>query len=308
VAVIGTGMMGPGIALTLALAGHPVNLFGRSADGLSRGLAAVDRGLQQLRDERLTTARLAQAARRRMQGSTDLAAAVGQAAFVFESVVEDLDLKQQLLGQLDRLAPREAIFASNTSGLPITRIAEQMAHPERAATAHFWNPAHLMPLVELVKGERTSEWTLEQLRQLLDSAGKRTVTVRKDVPGQLGNRLQHALFREAFHIIQEGVASVEDVDVAVKYGPGLRFPAYGLLEHADMVGLDMMQAIDSYLFPALSASDAPPPFLRELIDRGDLGAKTGRGLYDWTQRNAADVLAARDRFIAARLRDARHIP
>jgi len=308
VAVIGTGMMGPGIALTLALAGHPVTLFGRSADSLSRGLAAVERGLQQLRDERLTTARSAQAGRRRIKGTTDLAAAVDQAAFVFESVAEELNLKQQLFGQLERLAPREAIFASNTSGLPITRITEQMVHPERAATAHFWNPAHLMPLVELVKGERTSESTLEKLRQVLGSAGKRTVTVRKDVPGQLGNRLQHALFREAFHIIQEGVASVEDVDAAIKYGPGLRFPAYGLLEHADMVGLDMMQAIDSYLFAALSSADAPPAFLGELIAAGNLGAKTGRGLYDWTQRNAADVLAARDRFIAARLRDARHIP
>ena len=308
VAVIGTGMMGPGIALTMALAGHPVTLFGRSADSLARGHAAVDGGLLQPRNERLTTARSANAARRRIHASTDLAAAVSQASFVFESVNEELDLKQHLFGQLDRLAPRRAILASNTSGLPITRIAENMTYPGRAATAHFWNPAHLMPLVELVKGERTSESTLEQLRQVLGSAGKRTVTVRKDVPGQLGNRLQHALFREAFHLIQEGVASVEDVDIAIKYGPGLRFPAYGLLEHADMVGLDMMQAIDSYLFSALSAADAPPDFLRELIARGDLGAKTGRGLYDWTQRNASDVIAARDRFIAARLREARHIP
>src|SRR6202035_5565686 len=115
----------------------------------------------------------------------------------------------------------------NTSGLPITRIAERMVCPERAATAHFWNPPHLMPLVELVKGERTTEATIEQLRHLLGSAGKRTVTVRKDVPGQLGNRLLHALFREAFHMVQEGVASVEDVDTALRYGPGLRFPAYG---------------------------------------------------------------------------------
>ena len=308
VAVIGTGMMGPGIALTLALVGHPVTLFGRSADSLARALAAVDAGLQQLRDERLTTGRSAQAARRRIQGTTDLAAAVARAAFVFESISEELELKQQLFGDLERLAPREAIFASNTSGLPITRIAEHMTNPERAATAHFWNPAHLMPLVELVKGERTSEATLEKLRQVLGAAGKRTVTVRKDVPGQLGNRLQHALLREAFHIIQEGVASIEDVDVAVKFGPGLRFPAYGLLEHADMVGLDMVQAIDGYLFPALSSAEAPPAFLRELVARGNLGAKTGHGLYDWTQRNAADVLAARDRFIAARLRDARHVP
>ena len=300
--------MGPGIALTLALAKHPVTLVGRSSESVARGLTAVDHALAQLRAERLTTARSAFAARRRIQGARDLAAAVGRAAFVFESVAEDLDLKQQLFGQLDQLAPRQAIFASNTSGLPITRIAERMARPERAATAHFWNPAHLMPLVELVKGELTSDTTIDALGQVLGAAGKRTVVVRKDVPGQLGNRLQHALYREAFHIIQEGVASVEDVDIAIKYGPGLRFPAYGLLEHADMVGLDLVQAIDSYLFPALSSADAPPAFLSALIARGDLGAKSGRGLYDWTERSAAEVLAARDRFIAARLRDARHIP
>jgi len=305
VAVIGTGMMGPGIGITLALAGHPVTLFGRTADSVSRGLQGVERGIEQLRNEHLTTARAGRAARRRMQGSTDLAASVSGASFVFESVVEDLELKQQLFAQLDQLAPPDAIFASNTSGLPITRIAAGMAHPERAATAHFWNPPHLMPLVELVKGERTSERTIDRLRQILDATGKRTVIVRQDVPGQLGNRLLHALFREAFHIVQEGVASVEDVDTAMKFGPGLRFPAYGLLEHADMVGLDMMQAIDSYLFPALSSADAPPEFVRELIARGALGAKTGAGLYDWKRRNAADVLAARDRFIAARLRDAR---
>jgi len=305
VAIIGTGMMGPGIGITLALAGHPVTLFGRSADSVSRGLQAVERGIEQLRQEHLTTARAGHAARRRIRGSTDLATTVSGAAFVFESVIEDLDLKQQLFAQLDQLASRSAIFASNTSGLPITRIAAEMAHPERAATAHFWNPPHLMPLVELVKGERTSEPTIDRLRQVLGAAGKRTVIVRQDVPGQLGNRLLHALFREAFHIVQEGVASVEDVDTAIKFGPGLRFPAYGLLEHADMVGLDMMQAIDSYLFPALSSANAPPAFVRELIACGALGAKTGCGLYDWTQRDAAAVLAARDRFVAARLRDAR---
>lgn len=303
VAVIGTGMMGPGIGITLALAGHPVTLFGRSADSLSRGLAAVDRGLEQLRNERLTTARSAHAARRRIVGSTDLARTVHRAAFVFESVVEELDLKQQLFGQLDELAPKEAILASNTSGLPISRIAQRMTNPQRAATAHFWNPSHLMPLVELVKGERTSESTIVRLRLVLGAAGKRTVVVRKDVPGQLGNRLLHALFREAFHMVQEGIASVEDVDTAIKYGPGLRFPAYGLFEHADMVGLDMMQAIDSYLFPSLSVAVEPPAFFRDLIAQGSLGAKSGHGLYDWTERYAAGVLAARDRFIAARLRE-----
>ena len=162
-----------------------------------------------------------------------------------------------------------------------------------------------MPLVEIVKGDRTSEETLVRLQDVLTRAGKRVVVVRKDLPGQLGNRLLHALFREAFHIVQEGIASVEDVDTALKYGPGLRFPAYGLLEHADMVGLDMMVAIESYLFGALSTMDQPPEFVHDLIAKGELGAKTGHGLYDWTQRSAADVLAARDKFVAARVKEAR---
>jgi 3-hydroxybutyryl-CoA dehydrogenase len=301
-------MMGPGISVTLALAGHPATLHGRTPDSLSRGLEAVARCLEQLQHEHLVTARAAHAARRRIDGSTDLASAVGRATFVFESVAEDLGLKQHLFAEVEQLAGPDTILASNTSGLQITRIAEQMQSPERAVTAHFWNPPHLMPLVEIVKGDRTSEGTLTRLFDILARAGKRVVVVRKDLPGQLGNRLLHALFREAFHIVQEGIASVEDVDTALKYGPGLRFPAYGLLEHADMVGLDMMVAIDSYLFGALSTMAQPPEFVHALVTHGALGARTGRGLYDWTQRNPADVLAARDTFVAARLREARAKP
>ena len=309
VTVVGTGMMGPGIAVSLALAGHPVVLFGRTAESLERGLATAAQGLAFLHTEHLITARSAHVALKRISGSIDLALAVHGAAFVFESVVEDLELKQQVFDAIERHVATDTILASNTSGLPISRIAERMQHPQRAATAHFWNPAHLMPLVEIVQGERTSEGTVDRLRAVLDAAGKRTVVVRKDLPGQLGNRLLHALFREAFHIVQEGMASVEDVDTAIKHGPGLRFPAYGLLEHADMVGLDMMLAIDGYLFGALSNMDQPPAFVRDLVAQGDLGARTGHGLYDWTRRNAGDVLASRDRFIAARLRDARaHLP
>ncbi|MGI9148848.1 MAG: 3-hydroxyacyl-CoA dehydrogenase family protein [Chloroflexota bacterium] len=308
VAVLGAGMMGPGIAVTLALAGHDATVHGRTPESLQRGLEAIERCLGLLRDEHLVTSRAAIAARRRIDGSTDLAAAVARATFVFESVAEDLELKQRLFAQIERLVGPDTVLASNTSGLPITRIAEGMHSPERAATTHFWNPPHLMPLVEIVKGERTSEQTITRLHDVLTLAGKRVVVVRKDLPGQLGNRLLHALFREAFHLVQEGVATVEDVDAALKYGPGLRFPAYGLLEHADMVGLDMMLAIESYLFGALTNIDQPPAFVQDLVANGDLGAKTGRGLYDWTQRSAADVLAQRDAFIVSRLRERQRRP
>ena len=307
-AVLGTGMMGPGIGASLALAGHAVTLYARSAAGAQRGLEAVDRALEQLRAGGLVTRRAVQAARRRIGGATELSAAVHGATFVFESVVEDLAVKQALFAQVEGMVVADAILASNTSGLPITSIAERLRCPERAATTHFWNPPHLMPLVEIVKGGRTSEATVDRLRDLLTHAGKRVVVVRKDVPGQLGNRLLHALFREAYHIVQEGIASVEDVDVALKFGPGLRFPAYGLLEHADMVGLDMQQQIESYLFPALSAATELPPFLRELIAQGKLGAKSGVGLYDWSRRNPAEVRAARDAFVLERLKDARRRP
>jgi 3-hydroxybutyryl-CoA dehydrogenase len=301
--VIGTGMMGPGIAACLALAGHRVRLFGRSAQSLDRGLAAARGGMDLLRRQGLVTPAQADGADERLRGATDLAATVETAQFVFESIVEDLAEKQRLFRQLERLAPKAAIFASNTSGLPISRVAEVLEHPWRAATTHFWNPPHLMPLVEIVKGEQTSDETVARLRALLDGAGKQTVIVLKDVPGQLGNRLLHALFREAFHIVQEGIASVEDVDLAIRNGPGLRFPAYGLLEHADLIGLDMQLAIDRYLFGELCNLSEAPALLEERVARGDLGARTGRGLYDWSGKDAAAVRARRDQFIIDRLKD-----
>ena len=299
IAVIGTGMMGPGIAACLALAGHDVCLFGRSPSGLDRGLVASHDAMDLLKREGLATP----AQTERLRGTTDLAQAVANADFVFESIAEYLDQKHALFTDLERAAPHNAIFASNTSGLPITRIADGMRDPSRAATAHFWNPPHLMPLVEIVKGEHTSDDTVERLRALLDGAGKQTVVVLKDVPGQLGNRLLHALFREAFHIVQEGIASVQDVDLAIKNGPGLRFPAYGLLEHADIIGLDMQLAIDSYLFAELCNLAAAPPLLEERVAQGELGARTGRGLYDWSTKDPDAVRARRDRFIIDRLKE-----
>ena len=301
IAVIGTGMMGPGIAAILALAGHQVTLFGRSDASLQRGLAAANGAMETLCREGLATRERAT----KLGGTTQLSEAVTGATFVFESIVEDLAAKQQLFQEIESLATHDAILASNTSGLPITRIAESLQHPERAATTHFWNPPHLMPLVEIVKGERTTDDTVRQLKEVLDGAGKQTVVVLKDVPGQLGNRLLHALFREAFHIVHEGIATVEDVDLAIKSGPGLRFPAYGLLEHADMIGLDMQLAIDSYLFAELCNLAEGPELLAERVARGDLGARTGRGLYDWSVKDAADVRARRDQFIIDRLKDRR---
>jgi 3-hydroxybutyryl-CoA dehydrogenase len=304
IVVIGTGMMGPGIAQCFAAAGRSVTLVSRSDEGLARGRAAIAANLRALHEAGgLISSEEVSSTIAATRWSTDLSAAVADADLVVESIVENLGTKQALFARLDQLCPPRALLASNTSGLPITEISAAMTHPERAATTHFWNPPHLMPLVEIVKGEQTSEDTVGMLHAVLSEIGKRPVIVHKDVPGQLGNRLLHALTREAMHIVQEGIATAEEVDTAIKTGLGLRMPVYGLLEHADLVGLDLVLAIESYLFRDLCNRSEPLKVLKDMAERGDLGARTGQGFYDWTQRDAAQVKANRDAFLMARLRD-----
>ncbi|MGE5618699.1 MAG: 3-hydroxyacyl-CoA dehydrogenase family protein [Sphingomonadaceae bacterium] len=303
VVVIGTGMMGPGIALAFATAGKTVVLAGRSQESLARGLSTLEAGLRTLQDAELLSPEEASLARGRVEGTADLPAAASTADVVVESIVEDLPTKQALFAQLDRLCPPQALITSNTSGLPISRITAEMSRPERAATTHFWMPPHLIPLVEIVRGERTSEDTVLRLRALLTQIGKRPVVVRRDVPGQLGNRLLGAITREAMAIVQEGIATAEEVDTAIKTGLGLRFPVYGPLEHADMVGLDLVLSVHSYLLQDLCNSPEPLAILREKAARGELGARAGRGFYDWSKKSPDEVKATRDAFILARLKD-----
>lgn len=304
VVVIGTGMMGPGIAQCFAAAGRKVILVGRSEAGLARGRAAIEANLRALQEAGgLVSPEEVSLTLAAVEGSTNLERAVAEADLVVESIVEDLPTKQALFAWLDQICPQHVLLTSNTSGLRITDISARMAFPERAATTHFWNPPHLIPLVEVVKGERTSEKTVQTLHAVLSEAGKRPVTVHKDVPGQVGNRLSHALTREAIHIVQEGIATAEEVDDAIKTGLGLRLPVYGPLEHSDLVGLDLVLAVESYLFKDLCNSPEPLDALKDRVKRGDLGAATGQGFYDWTKRDAAQVKANRDAFLLDRLKD-----
>jgi 3-hydroxybutyryl-CoA dehydrogenase len=198
---------------------------------------------------------------------------------------------------MDSISKPTAVLASNTSGLSITAIASRCNRPERVLTTHFWNPPHLMPLVEIVKGEKTSHQIASAVRDLLASCGKVPVVVKKDRPGQLGNRLQMALIREAINIVAEGIADVEDVDLAAKSGFGLRLPVYGIFEHQDIVGLDMGLGIVDYVTKDLYNQPQAPDLMREKVARGELGAKTGKGFYDWSKKSADEVKSRRDRFV-----------
>ena len=189
------------------------------------------------------------------------------------------------------------MLTSNTSGLSITEIARKCSHPERILTTHFWNPPHLMPLVEVVRGEKTSGAVITGVKELLERCGKSVVVVQKDRPGQLGNRMQHALIREAINIVGEGIASPQDVDLAAKMGFGLRLSVYGVLEHMDIVGLDMGMSITDYVCQDLYNEPKSPDAIRQRVNNGDLGAKTGKGFYNWTQEKAAEVRDRRDRFV-----------
>ena len=294
--------MGPGIALTLALGGMRSTILSRTADGAARGVEKALGQARQLAENELVTASQAARAVELIAGSTAFDEAISSAGLVVESAPEDMAFKQDLFVRMDALAGPDTVLTSNTSGLSITAIASRCRRPERVLTTHFWNPPHLMPLVEIVKGERTSDSAAEAVRRLLIACGKTPVIVRKDRPGQLGNRLQMALLREAANIIAEGIADADDVDTVLKSGLGLRMPGYGTLEHMDVTGLDMAVSILEYVVPDLYNEPRAPEYLRDLVRRGDLGAKTGRGFYDWTTKSADEVKARRDGFLVEVLR------
>ncbi len=304
--VLGTGMMGPGIAATLALGGVEATVVSRTGEGAAKGEAAARSALNALDAAGLLAAGEAQEAAGRITSDCDLDRLLPGTDLVIESIVEDMAVKQELFARMDRLTAPGAILASNTSGLSITQIAAKCERPERVVTTHFWNPPHLMPLVEIVLGEKTSPELAAILRDLFKACGKAPVVVKKDRPGQLGNRLQMALFREAVNIVAEGIAEAEDVDKAASLGFGLRLPVYGILEHIDLVGLKLASSVCDYTARDLYSERRAPPLFAEKIERGESGAAAGKGFYDWSRKCAEDVKARRDAFLIDCLRRGVH--
>jgi 3-hydroxybutyryl-CoA dehydrogenase len=305
VVVIGTGAMGPGIAQVFALGGHPTILVGRSDEGLARGQAQLDHYWTLLTDAGLAATADVEAARARLALTTDLAGACRAAGVVVEAVVEDLAAKHAVFRAVAAAVPPDALLASTTSALSATAIAAAIDRPERYVTMHFAQPAQLMPIVEVVPGERTAAAAVERARALLRGIGHEPVVCR-DAPGFIWNRLQAAVLREAVALVRDGVASVEDVERVVKRGYAARLPAMGPFEHADLVGLDLIRAVMAGVWPHLDASASPDAGpIGELAARGDLGIKSGRGFHDWTARDPAALRAARDTELVHRLRQER---
>jgi 3-hydroxybutyryl-CoA dehydrogenase len=279
VAVIGAGLMGHGIAQVFACAGHPVAVhdpFPAALEALPGRIAANLRRLGISEDPlKLVTAH------ERVED------AVAGATFIVEAAPEDVALKQDLIAHLTAAADPTAIVASNTSSMPVALISPKATGRGRVIGTHWWNPPFLIPLVEVVQGEATSDATVEATMALLASVGKLPVHVRKDVPGFVANRLQHALWREAMALVQDGVCDAETVDLCIKNSFGLRLSVMGPLETADLGGLDMVLSIHEQILPHIDRTPGPLQILKDKVAAGDLGMKTGRGFCTWTEEEAA---------------------
>ena len=291
VTVVGTGVMGPGIALSFAIGGIEVALVGRTGARLKQSMARIRKSLDRLCNEGLVDDKVA--VLDLIKGFVSLKEGLHKTELVVEAISEDIELKKSLFSEIDSLCSTDVIFATNTSGLSITEMASATSRPERFIGTHFWNPPHLIPLVEVVRGSKTRDDTVLEVKQLLERMGKVPVIVNKDVPGFVGTRLHQALIREAFFIVEEGIANVEDVDKVVKASFGRRLAITGPFETCDLGGLDTFLAA-AEVWKHLSNAQEPSRLLRQKVEAGDLGAKSGRGLYSWPPERLENIQRQRE--------------
>jgi 3-hydroxybutyryl-CoA dehydrogenase len=287
IAVIGAGMMGPGIAQVFAAHGHPVQVQGRPAAKLSTVKDRIRTNLTRMAEYRLIESAEIPRILDRIGVTSELGLALRNADIVIEAITEDLGMKQELFAELDRLCPPNTILCSNTSVMSITEIGANAVHRDRIVGTHFYQPPFLVPLVEVIRTEFTAQKHMDAVFELMKSAGKVPVRVQKDVPGFIANRMQHALWREAFALIDEGICDAATVDTAISNSFGLRLPVLGPVANADLVGLDLTIAIHDYVLPHLNVSTVPCDTLRARVKEGKLGFKTGSGFLDWTEESMA---------------------
>ena len=279
IAVIGGGLMGHGIALTFARAGQYVIV----TDPVPEMLASVPKRISEsLALLGATEVEIAKTLKR-IELCDSVKTAVTNADFVFEAAPEKLDLKRSIFAEVEAHAPAHAILASNTSVIQITRIMDGLGTRHRALGTHWWNPPHMIPLVEVVKTEWTEDASAQAMHDLLADASKTPVMVEKDVPGFIGNRLQHAMWREAISLVENGICTAEAVDDVVKASFGRRLAVLGPLENADLVGLELTQDIHNQVLHDLDARGTPSPYLQELLDEGRTGMAAGSGLRTWKE-------------------------
>ena len=281
VLIAGGGMMGKNIAFVFtADPDYQVTVYDIYQTDV---FAGIRKNCAQLLEKGVLTEDELSARLARIRFTTDIdSPLIAQADLVVEAVFENMDVKRETFAKLEARCRPDTIFCTNTSVMSPTEISRDLKYRSRFVGTHFWNPGHLIPLVEVVKSDATSDETAETVMAVLKGVGKEPVLCRKDVPGFIANRMQHALWREAISIVENGIADAETVDKAVKYSFGLRLPQLGPIENSDMVGSDLTWSIHDYLLPYLEDSHEPSALLTKLRDEGKLGFKSGEGFRKWT--------------------------
>ena len=292
VAIIGGGIMGGDIATSFAAAGWQVHVMSPSQRTREALPGRVENGLKRLGREQTAAAKV--------QSHDRLDALPwSMIELVIEAVTEDLPLKHRVFAELERFAPRDVPLATNTSSFQITQIGKDLKTRDRVCGAHYFMPAHIVPLVEVVCAEFTDPEIAGKVEATMKATGKVPVMVKKDIPGFLANRLQHALIREAFWLIDNGIATAEGIDAAVRYGFGFRFVACGPLLQKEMSGWDTNYLSGSSIYPSLSTAATPPARLKEMVAQGHIGMKANKGLWDWTDESIASEKARYEKALQA---------
>lgn len=299
VAVVGAGTMGPGMASTFARYGFDTYLSDIKDDQLEKARGTIDFVFKTLVGGGFLTADEAEAAKKRITLTTNQAEAVGKADFVVETVPERLEIKKAVFTDLVKQAKPGVILASNTSGIPITTLQEGLAGPNRIVGMHWSNPPHLIPVIEVIKGAQTDGETVETIKEIIAKIGMVAGIVDKDVPGFVENRILYAIMREALHLLDEGVASAQDIDTITKWGIGYKLSVIGPLELLDVAGLDIYTAVASYLNKDLSNNTGISSTVTEKVEEGKLGLKTQGGLFEYTPEQIAELAQKRGRLLVA---------
>jgi 3-hydroxybutyryl-CoA dehydrogenase len=292
--IIGAGLMGHALAQLFAMQGHPVALYDNDQSVLEKAPVRIRNNFGKFLEVGLASSEDIERCLDLISLYTSLRDATHDAEIIIEAVSEKLPLKQEIFSEIEGYINAETLLCTNTSAISITEIAEPLRRKERLVGTHFWNPPHIVPCVEVIRSKYTSDEAFETAFDFMKKAGKKPVKVLKDVPGFLGNRMQHALWREAMSLVQAGIASPEDIDAVVKFGFGLRTPFLGPLETADLAGLDLTHDVHAYVFPFLENSATPLPILESKLQDGKLGVKSLEGFHKWSTEDVDRVIKTRD--------------
>lgn len=294
IGIAGAGTMGSGMAQIFARKGYEVVVTDIKEEFLENSKRLVSIFNSSLIEEGLMAESEVENTMKNIKYSIDKNV-FSDCDVIIEAIIEKMDIKQDFWKEVEEIAKEDAILATNTSGLSITEISTKVENKGRFIGMHFWNPPHIIPLVELIRGDGTNDETVNILVELVKLIDKEPVVVQKDAPGFIGNRIQFAVFREALNIVEQGIATFEDVDRAMKYGPGFRYPIIGPLQTADLGGLDTFYYISSYLFNDLSDVKEPQEVLKKLMENKELGVKSKKGFYDYSDGKDEQAIKNRDK-------------